>query len=234
MLPRTPERERSIETLRRRAEEIRGELYANLTPWQRVLVARHSARPNTLDYVDTPVHRLRRAARRPPLRRRPRHRLRPRATTRPAGLHHRPPEGPRHQAEDLPQLRLRAPGGLSQGAARDAAGAEVQPADRRVHRHAGGVPGRRIGGARRRRGHRLQPARDDDAEVPIVVIVCGEGGSGGALGIAIGDRVLMQEFSVYSVIRRKAARRSCGATRTGRSTPPQRSRSPPRICWSSG
>jgi acetyl-CoA carboxylase carboxyl transferase subunit alpha len=32
------------------------------------------------------------------------------------------------------------------------------------------------------------------------VIVCGEGGSGGALGIAIGDRVLMQEFAVYSVI----------------------------------
>jgi acetyl-CoA carboxylase carboxyltransferase component len=37
-------------------------------------------------------------------------------------------------------------------------------------------------------------------EVPIIVIVCGEGGSGGALGLAIGDRVLMQEFSVYSVI----------------------------------
>jgi acetyl-CoA carboxylase carboxyl transferase subunit alpha len=37
-------------------------------------------------------------------------------------------------------------------------------------------------------------------EVPIVVIVCGEGGSGGALGIAIGDRVMMQEYSVYSVI----------------------------------
>jgi acetyl-CoA carboxylase carboxyl transferase subunit alpha len=36
--------------------------------------------------------------------------------------------------------------------------------------------------------------------VPIVIIVCGEGGSGGALGIAIGDRVLMQEFAVYSVI----------------------------------
>jgi acetyl-CoA carboxylase carboxyl transferase subunit alpha len=37
-------------------------------------------------------------------------------------------------------------------------------------------------------------------EVPIIVMVCGEGGSGGALGIAIGDRVMMQEFSVYSVI----------------------------------
>jgi acetyl-CoA carboxylase carboxyl transferase subunit alpha len=36
--------------------------------------------------------------------------------------------------------------------------------------------------------------------VPIVAVVLGEGGSGGALGIAIGDRVLMQEYSVYSVI----------------------------------
>src|SRR5947207_5222418 len=52
MLPKTPERERSIESLRRRADEIRVELYANLTPWQRVLVARHPNRPNTLDYVE--------------------------------------------------------------------------------------------------------------------------------------------------------------------------------------
>jgi acetyl-CoA carboxylase carboxyl transferase subunit alpha len=37
-------------------------------------------------------------------------------------------------------------------------------------------------------------------DVPIVVIITGEGGSGGALGIAIGDRVLIQEFAVYSVI----------------------------------
>ena len=51
MMPRTPERERSIETLRRRADEIRAELYQTLTPWQRVLVARHPNRPNTLDYV---------------------------------------------------------------------------------------------------------------------------------------------------------------------------------------
>ena len=37
-------------------------------------------------------------------------------------------------------------------------------------------------------------------KVPIIVIVTGEGGSGGALGIAIGDRILMQEFAIYSVI----------------------------------
>jgi len=37
-------------------------------------------------------------------------------------------------------------------------------------------------------------------DVPIVVVVHGEGGSGGALGIAVGDRILMHEFAVYSVI----------------------------------
>lgn len=36
--------------------------------------------------------------------------------------------------------------------------------------------------------------------VPVVVAVIGEGGSGGALGIAVGDRVLMLEHAVYSVI----------------------------------
>ena len=37
-------------------------------------------------------------------------------------------------------------------------------------------------------------------KVPIIVIVLGEGGSGGALAIGIGDRVLMMENAVYSVI----------------------------------
>ena len=37
-------------------------------------------------------------------------------------------------------------------------------------------------------------------EVPVIVIVHGEGGSGGALGIAVGDRILMHEFAIYSVI----------------------------------
>src|SRR4029079_5048053 len=37
-------------------------------------------------------------------------------------------------------------------------------------------------------------------QVPVVCLVIGEGGSGGALGIGIGDRVLMLEHSYYSVI----------------------------------
>ena len=36
--------------------------------------------------------------------------------------------------------------------------------------------------------------------VPIVTVVTGEGGSGGALALAVGDRVLMMENSYYSVI----------------------------------
>ena len=37
-------------------------------------------------------------------------------------------------------------------------------------------------------------------KVPVIVAVTGEGGSGGALGIAVGDRILVQEHAIYSVI----------------------------------
>jgi len=37
-------------------------------------------------------------------------------------------------------------------------------------------------------------------EVPIIACIIGEGGSGGALGIAVADRVLMMENAIYSVI----------------------------------
>jgi acetyl-CoA carboxylase carboxyl transferase subunit alpha len=36
--------------------------------------------------------------------------------------------------------------------------------------------------------------------IPIIVVVTGEGGSGGALAIGVGDRVLMLEYAIYSVI----------------------------------
>jgi acetyl-CoA carboxylase carboxyl transferase subunit alpha len=37
-------------------------------------------------------------------------------------------------------------------------------------------------------------------KVPVIVVVTGEGGSGGALAIAVGDRILMLQYSIYSVI----------------------------------
>ena len=52
MLPRTGERQLSIDTLKRRVDSIRADIYSKLTPWQRVLVARHPNRPTVLDYVD--------------------------------------------------------------------------------------------------------------------------------------------------------------------------------------
>src|SRR4051812_26253880 len=52
LMPQTPEREGAIARLQARATEIRAELYGTLTPWQRVMVARHANRPGMLDYVE--------------------------------------------------------------------------------------------------------------------------------------------------------------------------------------
>src|SRR5476649_1202246 len=52
MLPKTPQRQGEIDGLNRRVESIRADIYSRLTPWQRVLVARHPNRPTVLDYVN--------------------------------------------------------------------------------------------------------------------------------------------------------------------------------------
>ena len=49
--PPTPERAGEIARLQARARQVRQDLFARLTPWQRVLVARHPQRPYLLDYV---------------------------------------------------------------------------------------------------------------------------------------------------------------------------------------
>jgi len=49
---------------------------------------------------------------------------------------------------------------------------------------------------------------------PIVVVITGEGGSGGALALAVGDVVLALDNSIYSVISPKAAPPSCGVRPT--------------------
>jgi acetyl-CoA carboxylase carboxyl transferase subunit alpha len=54
--------------------------------------------------------------------------------------------------------------------------------------------------ARHQRSHRAQSARDEPTAGPIIVVITGEGASGGAIALALGDRVLMLEHSYYSVI----------------------------------
>src|SRR5688500_1642015 len=200
MLPRTPERERSIDSLRRRAEEIRKELYANLTPWQRVLVARHPSRPNTLDYVERlftgfdELHGDRRFA--------DDHAI----VSGFASYHGEPVCVIGHQkGSDTKQKIFR-----NFGYARPEGYRKALRIMQLAQKFARPIvvfidtPAAYPGVESEERGVAEAIAFNLREmmmlEVPIVALVCGEGGSGGALGIAIGDRVLMQEFSVYSVI----------------------------------
>ncbi len=50
--------------------------------------------------------------------------------------------------------------------------------------------------------------------VPVICTVIGEGGSGGALAIGVGDKVNMLQYSTYSVISRKVAPLFCGRAPT--------------------
>lgn len=59
--------------------------------------------------------------------------------------------------------------------------------------------------------------------VPLVAVVIGEGGSGGAVALATANRIAMLEHSVYSVISPEAAPRSCGRM-------PRRCAKPPKPC----
>ena len=200
MLPRTPERERSIESLRRRADEIRHELFANLTPWQRVLVARHPARPNTLDYVERlftgfdELHGDRRFADDPAI------------VCGLASYKGEPVAVIGHQkGRDTKQKIFRNFGyARPEGYRKALRVMQLAAKFRRPLVVFIDTPAAYPGVESEERGVAeaiaLNLREMIMLEVPIVVIVCGEGGSGGALGIAIGDRVLMQEFSVYSVI----------------------------------
>ena len=64
----------------------------------------------------------------------------------------------------------------------------------------GAYPGHRCRGARAGGSDRPQPARDGAACLPVITVCIGEGGSGGALALGVGNRVYMLENAVYSVI----------------------------------
>src|SRR5262245_21063184 len=51
LLPSTEARQREIALIEQRLESIRADLYATLTPWQRVMVARHPSRPGLEDFI---------------------------------------------------------------------------------------------------------------------------------------------------------------------------------------
>jgi acetyl-CoA carboxylase carboxyl transferase subunit alpha len=201
MLPQTPERLRSIDSLRRRIDSIRTDIYERLTPWQRVLVARHPSRPTVLDYVNrlftdfTEISGDRRFAD-------------DHAMVTGFGRYKSEPVmvvGHHKGSGDTKQKIFR-----NFGYARPEGYRKALRAMKLAEKFSRPViafidtPAAYPGIESEERGISEAIAlnlREMAAlDVPIIVVVHGEGGSGGALGIAVGDRILMLEFAIYSVI----------------------------------
>src|SRR3954463_3270571 len=201
-LPATDARNREIEALHRRIKSVRGELYRSLTPWQRVQVARHSNRPGlefftrTLFSGFTEIHGDRRFA--------DDHAI----MTGFADYKGQPVLLVGHvkgASGDTKEKIFR-----NFGYARPEGYRKALRAMRLAEKFGRPIlvfvdtPAAYPGIESEERGVAEAIAvnlRDMMViDAPIIVIVNGEGGSGGALGIAVGDRVLMQENAIYSVI----------------------------------
>jgi acetyl-CoA carboxylase carboxyl transferase subunit alpha len=189
-----------IQLMERKMEETRKQIYLNLTPWQRVMLARHPKRPYTLDYFHTvftdfsELHGDRlysddraMVAGFAKLAGRPvmvigtqKGRDTKENILRNFGSAH--PEGYR---KALRLMRLADKFSLPIITLIDTAGA---------------YPG--IGAEERHIAEAIAVNLREMTllEVPIIAVVIGEGGSGGALGIGVADRVLILENAYYSVI----------------------------------
>jgi acetyl-CoA carboxylase carboxyl transferase subunit alpha len=178
-----------LEGLQSKLESLRADIYRNLTPIQRVMVARHPRRPYTLDYLSTIFTDF-------------------------IELH-----GDRLYMDDLAVVggwaRL---GGTSVMVIGHQKGRDTKENLKRNFGmpHPEGyrkalrlitlidTPGAYPGLGAEERGQSEALARNilemSILTSPIVAVVIGEGGSGGALALGVADRILMLENSVYSVI----------------------------------
>jgi acetyl-CoA carboxylase carboxyl transferase subunit alpha len=200
MLPRTDQRAQEIARLQHRADEIRGELYRMLTPWQRVQVARHPSRPYMLDYVERlftdfqEIHGDRRFADDGAI------------VCGTAVYKGTPILAVGHQKGRDTRMKVKRNFGYArpEGYRKALRAMKMAEKFRRAILVFVDTPAAYPGMESEERGISeaiaLNLREMAVLDVPIIVIVSGEGGSGGALGIAIGDRVMMQEFAVYSVI----------------------------------
>ncbi|MHC4261983.1 MAG: acetyl-CoA carboxylase carboxyltransferase subunit alpha [Planctomycetota bacterium] len=189
-----------IDTLEEQLREVIAKTYAELTPWERVNVARHPKRPVTGDYVQhmlddfVELHGDRAFGDDPAM------------LTGFATFGGRRVMLIGHRKGRTVKERLECNFGCAHPEGYRKAWRKMKLAEKlglpivTLINTPGAYPG--IGAEER--GQAMAIAENIigmfTLRVPIVVLVIGEGGSGGALGIGVGDRVLMMEHAYYSVI----------------------------------
>ncbi|MDZ7344999.1 MAG: acetyl-CoA carboxylase carboxyltransferase subunit alpha [candidate division KSB1 bacterium] len=189
-----------VEKLEEKAQRLREEIYSKLTRWQRVQLARHPQRPYTLDFVErmmtdfVELHGDRAFGDDP-------------AIVCGAGK-----LGPTkifligHQKGRDTRQKLYRNFGMPhpEGYRKALRVMKLAAKFRRPIVCLIDTPGAYPGIGAEERGQAEAIARNlfemSHLPVPIIVVIIGEGASGGALGIAVGDRVLMMENTWYSVI----------------------------------
>jgi acetyl-CoA carboxylase carboxyl transferase subunit alpha len=189
-----------IDRIRREVEELKRDFYAHLASWQRVQLARHPQRPYTDDFIRllfenfSEIHGDRNFADDPAL------------ITGMASFGGRPVLIVGNQkGRDTKQRLARNFGQAKPEGYRKALRAmQLAAKYRRPIFVFVDTPGAYPGIDAEERGQAEAIAHNiremSRLPVPIVVVITGEGGSGGALAIAVGDRVMMLENSIYSVI----------------------------------
>src|SRR5450631_1271965 len=196
----SPAKQREVQKLEEKLKKLSGEIYDNLSPWQKTLVARHPSRPFTLDYVRVLVrdfvewHGDRAFADDPAIV---------------AGFGffgERPVAVVGHQKGRDTKEKIRRNFGMPRPEGYRKALRVMKLAEkfRRPVLTFIDTMGAYPGLDSEERGVSEAIARNllemSQLATPIIATVIGEGGSGGALGIGIADTVLMLEHSVYSVI----------------------------------
>ena len=199
-IPGSEDRAPEVARLRQELQDLRGEIYSSLSAWQKTQVARHSKRPYTLDYVQmlfgnlVEVHGDRKFADDPAI------------VGGFATYQGMPVAVVGHQkGRDIKEKIRRNFGMPNPDGYRKAL--RIMKLAEKFGRPLfsfidtpGAYPGR--GAEERGQAEAIATNLREMARlsIPIIVTVTGEGGSGGALAIGIGDRVNMLEHSIYSVI----------------------------------
>jgi acetyl-CoA carboxylase carboxyl transferase subunit alpha len=196
----SPDLQRSVEELQGRVQELLIELFADLTPWQTVLLSRHASRPHTLDYVArllpdfVELHGDRRFGDDPAIV----GGFGWFGTTPVVCIGHQKGRGTkdnvtRNFGQPKPEGYRKAQRLM------ELAGRFGRPVITFIDTQ-GAFPG--IDAEERGQAEAIAKNLEVMAAlpVPIVCVVIGEGGSGGALALGVGDRILMLQHAVYSVI----------------------------------